>query len=283
MDKIKTGASISRRRFLGASGTMLASGVALALSGAPSAAFAAAPAAPATMTDVDALNYALTLEHLEAAFYREGQSRFSRNDFSSAPSLNAVGNWVANQAYDRFNEIADHERQHVVTLMSVIHSLGGEPVAAATYNFGYTDLVGYIKTAMALENTGVMAYDGAVAAIQAAQLQTAAATIATVEARHAAYLNLLNGISPFPNAFDTPKTMAEILAIAGPFIVANGPAVAPSPSTGQSSYTVVAGDNYYSIARRFGITVDALYQANNIPADQRNFLQIGTVLIIPKH
>ena len=49
-----------------------------------------------------------------------------------------------------------------------------------------------------LENTGVSAYDGAIAYIKAAKLQTAGATIATVEARHASYLNLINGDLPFP-------------------------------------------------------------------------------------
>ncbi len=210
MDKIKTGSGtgMSRRRFLGASGTVLASGaLALALGGVPGRVAAASPsAALAEMTDVDLLNYALTLEHLEYTFYQQGQSRFTRGDFSAAPALSSLGDAVRSRVYDYFNLIAEHERQHVQTLMSVIQSLGGTPVVACTYNFGYTTVDGYVAVAQALENTGVMAYDGALASLQAAQLQTAAATIATVEARHAAYLNLLNGDVPFPDAFDTPKT-----------------------------------------------------------------------------
>ena len=69
-----------------------------------------------------------------------------------------------------------------------------------------------------LENTGVMAYDGAVRLIKNPAILTAAATIATVEARHAAYLRLVTGDIPFPAAFDTPRTMTEILAAAGGFI-----------------------------------------------------------------
>ncbi|MEP7359086.1 MAG: ferritin-like domain-containing protein [Anaerolineales bacterium] len=284
MDENKTGsgeakaAGMSRRSFLGASGTVLASGaIALALGGVPGRAAAAPLPAPllaplAAMTDVDLLNYALTLEHLENAFYQQGQSRFSRAEFSAAPFLNGFGNSVSSKAYDYFNLIAEHERVHVQTLIGVIQSLGGNPVTPGTYDFGYTDVAGYVAVAQALENTGVMAYDGALALIQAPSLQTAAATIATVEARHASYLNLLNGAVPFPAAFDTPKTMQEILAIAGPFIVGSGPSF---------KYTVQSGDNFYSIARRFGTTVDAIYQANNIPADKRNLLLIGTVLVIP--
>ena len=77
----------------------------------------------------------------------------------------------------------------------------------------------FIKVAELLETTGVMAYDGAIHLICSPELRTAGATIATVEARHASYLNLLNGDVPFPLAFAAPKTMAEILAAAGGFIV----------------------------------------------------------------
>ncbi len=288
MDQIKTGlregkaAGMSRRSFLGASGTVLASGaIALMLGGVPGRAVAAPPSLPlADLTDVDLLNYALTLEHLENAFYQQGQSRFSRGEFTSAGFLRGFGGSIISKAYDYFNIIAEHERVHVQTLISVIKSLGGTPVTPCKYDFGYSNVDGYVAVAQALENTGVMAYDGAVALIQAANLQTAAATIATVEARHASYLNLLNGAVPFPSAFDTPKTMKEILAIAGPFIVSCDQPDAPKTGA-NTMYTVRSGDNYYSIARRFGITVDAIYQANAITANKRNILLVGTVLIIP--
>ncbi len=65
-----------------------------------------------------------------------------------------------------------------------------------------------------------MAYDGAIKCLLNPELQEAGATIATVEARHAAFLNLLNGASPFPAPFDTPKDKCEIFAIAAPFLVA---------------------------------------------------------------
>jgi len=173
-------------------------------------ALAAAP------TDVDILNFALTLEHLEYAFYRDGLKSFTgKHDFDF---LLQYGDKPENSALKYLGLIRDHEEQHVATLTKVIQSLSGAPVAEAKYDFGYKDVYGFVKTAQALENTGVMAYDGAVALLSKPALQTAGATIATIEARHASYLNLLNGEVPFPNAFDVPKTMAEILAIAGPFI-----------------------------------------------------------------
>ena len=74
-----------------------------------------------------------------------------------------------------------------------------------------------------LENTGVKAYDGAIAHVEAEPLLTAGATIATVEARHASYLNLINGYQPFPSAFDdpvAPRTICKkVQAENGGFIV----------------------------------------------------------------
>jgi hypothetical protein len=72
---------------------------------------------------------------------------------------------------------------------------------------------------MTLENVGVAAYDGAGQFLKNADLLTAAGSIVAVEARHASYLNLVNGTSPFPAAVETPMTPDEVLAAAGGFIV----------------------------------------------------------------
>ena len=163
-------------------------------------------------TPVDVLNYALTLEHLEYAFYRDGLEAFSADDFEAA-------GYAAN-VYEYFALIRDHEQAHVETLTKVITDLNGEPVAEATYDFGYTDLAGFVGVAQVLENTGVSAYQGAAQfLIDEDELLTAALTIHGVEARHAAYLNGLQGESPFPEAVNPTLTPQEVLAAAGPFIV----------------------------------------------------------------
>jgi len=166
---------------------------------------------------VDVINYALTLEHLESTFYREGLEQFDDAAFEAAGFQGGEGG-----VREYVAEIAAHEAAHVETLIGVVEDLGGEPVVEAEYDFGYEDgdLTGFLTVAAALENTGVDAYTGAAQyLIEEDDLLTAALTIHGVEARHAAYLNILTGTSPFPDAVDAPLTPDEVLAIAGPFIV----------------------------------------------------------------
>ena len=201
------------RRDLLTAGMMVAAGGALALAAAGSPALgrlAALAAAQDFKDDVDVLNYALTLEHLEYAFYRDGVGKF---DLGEDPFGNSITTYAM--------AIRDHEGGHVKVLIGVVDNLGGTPVEEAAYDFGYgSDPTKFLATAQALENTGVMAYNGAIQYLKSADLVTAAASIAAVEARHASYLNLVNGQVPFPAAFEQAKSKAEILKIAGPFIKA---------------------------------------------------------------
>jgi hypothetical protein len=202
---------MSRRGLLGGS-LKLAGGAAIAMSlttipGGFS--IRSMVAAKELTSDLDVLNYALTLEHLEYAFYRDGVGLFSFGEDGRGQSIDT-----------NFAAIRDHEGAHVETLAGVITDLGGTPVEEATYDFGdaYSDPMAFMATAAALENTGVSAYDGAGQFITDPELLMAAGSIVAVEARHASYLNLLTSEIPFPAAFETPLTMDEVLEIAGPFI-----------------------------------------------------------------
>jgi len=196
---------VNRRSLLG-NGSKLAIGGAVAGATIMSPALARLVAAQEFTDDIDVLNYALTLEHLEYAFYRDGLEGFSADVFEDG-------------VYDNLIDIRDHEGAHVDALVSTIESLGGTPVEEAEYDFGYQNAAGFLGVAAALENTGVSAYDGAGAAIENVDLLNAAGSIVAVEARHASYLNLITGEDPFPAAFETPLSRDEVLAIAGPFIV----------------------------------------------------------------
>lgn len=157
--------------------------------------------------DIDVLNYALTLEHLENAFYEHAADL----DLGMDPFGNMIGDFVA--------MVGQHEAAHVKTLTQVITDLGGAPVERAMYEFGITDAASFLQLAATFENLGVSAYDGAAASISDPMLLTAAGEIVAVEARHAAYLNAVIGESPFPAAFETPMTPDEVLEAAGQFIV----------------------------------------------------------------
>jgi hypothetical protein len=177
-------------------------------------------------SDVDILNYALRLERLEAAFYTVGLQKFAAADFAaSAFAKNLTAAQVAN-AYTYFQAIQMHEVSHVNQISAAIMGMGGTLAPPDCYGFQpygndnktFLNADSFIGVAMVLENTGVTAYDGAINLIQSASLRTTAATIATVEARHASYLNFLNGVIPFPAAYDTPATATSILTAAASFL-----------------------------------------------------------------
>ena len=221
-------APLSRRRLLVGSAALLAGGALVATPGLAKA------HNPSSATDIDILNFALTLEHLEYAFYRDGLKTFSAADIKNSKFLRGDGKrFVRNSAYGYLQLIRDHEDTHVDTLTSVIQSLNGTPVPEATYNFkttAFTSPQKFLNVARLLENTGVTAYDGAIAHIEAANLLTAGATIATVEARHASYLNLITGEVPFPDAFDTPVAPRDVFDAASGFIASTPEPYGPYPS-----------------------------------------------------
>ncbi|MFB6303116.1 MAG: ferritin-like domain-containing protein [Haloferacaceae archaeon] len=217
VERLRDGPLSSRREFLRRSAAAGAGTLALSVAGSNAA--LAHDASSDETSDVDVLNYALTLEHLEYAFYRDGLVKFDEADFNQADALRGFGRRVRDDVVPNFEDIRDHEGTHVDKLTSVVEDLGGTPVEEACYDFGVDTADQFIAVAAVLENTGVSAYDGAIDLIDAAPLLQAGATIATVEARHAAYLNLLAGDDPFPTAFDDPKSMEEVLDAAGGFIV----------------------------------------------------------------
>ena len=167
-------------------------------------------AAPA-VTDADILNYALTLEHLEDKFYREGLANFTADQFASAG--------FPAPFYDNLKEISSDEMTHVAFLTAALKAAGYPAVQECTYAFGVTDPKTFVMTSSILEGVGISAYLGAAAEIMSATYLTAAGSILTVESRHSAYIRNSLGESPFPTPFDTPLTLDEVYTLAAPFIV----------------------------------------------------------------
>jgi hypothetical protein len=152
--------------------------------------------------DLKIVNYALTLEYLEAQFYdKVGASGLFKG--STLATLKRFGT---------------EEHEHVAALKAAASKLG-TPASEPSGKFPLGSASAVAKLAATVENLGAAAYLGQAAAIQSKEILAAALSIHTVEARHAATLNALLKMPPTPGgAFATPMTMAQVLKAVKPFI-----------------------------------------------------------------
>jgi rubrerythrin len=155
--------------------------------------------------DVEILNYALTLEYLEAAFYATALKR--------VPGLSGDVRALT-------QELAENEDAHVDALVTAIKGAGGKPVQRPGVSFGnaFAGEASYLKLANVLEDTGVSAYNGAAPMISSTEILAAAGSIAQVEARHAALVRLQRDKPPAPLAFDRASEMDEVVKAVTPFL-----------------------------------------------------------------
>jgi len=161
----------------------------------------------ASKQDIEIVNYALTLEYLEADFYQQVLDSGEVKD-------KKVGEVAM--------EIAENEQEHVAALTATVEKLGGKPAPKPTTNFDSVLQGGekmILETAATVENLGAAAYLGQAGRIKSKEILAAALSIHTVEARHAAVLNSVVGKSIVPDgAFAKPAAMAEVLKAVKPFI-----------------------------------------------------------------
>jgi rubrerythrin len=189
-----------RRNFLKAAGVIGVGATFVAVTRGDPRAFAQGSA-----SDLEILNYALTLEYLESDFYTQGLQ----------------GGILSGRELELVTPIRDHEQEHVTAIMQTVQQLGGTPAEKPMFMYPdgtFTDRNMFLQTAAMFEELGVDAYHGQVPNIQNPEILGAAAAIAGVESRHAAILADLTGGEPFPAPFEDSKSMEEVLALAGNFI-----------------------------------------------------------------
>ncbi len=156
------------------------------------------------LTDVDILQFALTLEHLEAAMYRKM----------------LAANILTGKELQYFQSFGQHEAAHVNGLTQGLQAAGVEPaMAMAEYQFpAFDSRQAILDFAKVAEDIGVGAYQGAAAAISNKDYLAVAGSIVQVEARHAAIINLLLGMDPVPAAVTSSLTVDEVLQQVNPIL-----------------------------------------------------------------
>ncbi|KAJ3765613.1 ferritin-like domain-containing protein [Lentinula raphanica] len=205
-----------------------------------------------TYNETQILQLALTLEHLESAFFSGALTAFNDTDFTD----DGLPVW----ARGRFSEIASQEQSHVQLLTS---TLGSNAVQACNYSFPYTSPASFAALAQVLSGVGVSAYAGGAQYLTTKQYITNAAAILSTEARHAAWIaGPVNKGNPWSGPYDTPLTVGSAYSLGAQFITScpsfNQLSVKAFPSLTLSNTTlgqpssVTAGNN---------VTVEGQYVA----------------------
>jgi hypothetical protein len=154
--------------------------------------------------DVGILNYALTLEYLETAFYED----VVKSGLFKGSDLETI------------RKFGSEEAEHVSALTGFVKQMGGTPAPKPQAEFPLKSAKSVLELAATVENLGAAAYLGQAPYIKGASVLSAALSIHSVEGRHAATLNTLLGESITPDgAFAKPAAASEVLKSVEPFIV----------------------------------------------------------------
>jgi hypothetical protein len=154
--------------------------------------------------DIGILNYALTLEYLETAFYAD----VVKSGLFKGADLATI------------KKFGQEEAEHVEALTAAVKQMGGKAAPAPETEFPLDSAKSVLELAGTVENLGAAAYLGQAGNIKSPEVLASALAIHSVEGRHAAALNTLLGMSITPDgAFAKPATAKTVLKSVEPFIV----------------------------------------------------------------
>jgi rubrerythrin len=187
------GIVITRRKILIAGGT---SATAAAFGGMLASGGEIAGSAGSAKQDAEVLTFALGVERIESGFY------------AAAAKAGALRGELA----EYVEVVGGHEREHVAFLEQALGS-AAPPAQPFTVDVDaiIRDPDKFVRTAAELEDAVVAAYNGQVANLTADTLAKAA-TIVSVEARHAAWIRDIGGLPPAENTTDAPLTADGVRA-----------------------------------------------------------------------
>ena len=156
--------------------------------------------------DVGIAKYALTLEYLEADFYKQA----------------AESGMLKGQALELGKQFGEHEQEHVEALEAMLKKIGERPPAKPKGKFPLDSQDAILNLAATVENLGAAAYLGQADKIKDPEILAAALSIHTVEARHASALNQALGKTATPDGgFAKPATADEVLKQVKPYIASS--------------------------------------------------------------
>ena len=173
----------------------LLAGAGVAVGGALTAALPdIAGSKPSPARDAEILNFALLLEYVQAGFYAE--------------ALRRAG--LEGELREFATTVGAHERTHVAFLRK---ALGAKARKPPKLDFGddTSSPERMTEAAVKLEDLSVVGYNAQAPALSTDAL-AAAARIVSVEARHAAWIRAIAGITPAPEASEPVVSAKRVMA-----------------------------------------------------------------------
>jgi rubrerythrin len=153
--------------------------------------------------DAGIVSYALFLERLETAFY---EGAVASGKLSGRP-------------LELFQRLGREEAEHIKSLEGALQQLGGKEPKLPKFQFVFENQDDILTTAAQLETVGAGAYLGQVRRIEDKKILSAALSIHSVEARHAAAIAQLRGGSITPDgAFASPSASSDVIRQVTPFL-----------------------------------------------------------------